>query len=143
MGKLNNSPDFQDLKPLTNHVGAIRYRNQIYRYLFAQKGASLSLFVFDPQTDGMTLTNACDFVIEAICNEMIKSNILNRTQLQDLLSAGLVALRDSNGDWSTVKVKITDALNIHGDYILTGAVVGGWRHLDITPEYLELFKLMG
>lgn len=143
MGKINNSPNFQDMKNHGTYTGIVGYRNQAFRYIFSHKGSSLSLFIFDPQTDGMTLTNACDFVIEMICKDLLDKYLVSKPVLQDLFSAGLVSLRDSNGDWSSVKVKITEALNIKGEYVITGAVVGGWKHLDITPEYLELFKLLG
>lgn len=143
MSKSINSPSYQDIKPYATYAGVVGYRKQCFKYIFCQKGANLSLFVFDPQTDGMTLTNACDFVLEMITNELIQKKIVGRTELQDLLTAGIVALRDSAGEWSTVKVKVSDVLSVNGEYILTGVLVGRWKYLDLTPEYLEIFKLLG
>jgi hypothetical protein len=138
----SQSPDYFDLYPHGKHQGAISYRGQNFRYIYCEKGYNQWLFVFDPQTEGMTLTNAADFVLEQIFSHLIMAKIINLTGLKDLATVGSVVLRDSNGDYAQVNIKPTTATNIHGETVVTGVAVRGWKHFDFSKEFFELFKLL-
>jgi hypothetical protein len=136
-------PSFADIFPYRTHSGAIHYRDNDYQYIFCRNGHSLSLFVFDPQTDGMSLTNACDFILEMIAKELVSLNIISPSEVNDLFTVGDIALRDSYGQWSKVKTTLTTARSIRNLFVVTGVHVSKWQHFNFTKEYLELFKILG
>ena len=139
----SQKPNYSDLCHFGKHQGVIDYRKQSFRYIYCEQGFNQWLFVFDPQTEGMTLTNAADFVLEQIFNHLIFAKVITPTSLKDLASVGWVVLRDSNGDYAQVSVKPTTASNINGDFVITGVSVRSWKNLDFSKEFFELFKLLG
>lgn len=160
---MKQSPHYEDLYPHSQFGGSVKYRNQIYKYLYFFSGGNRWVFLFDPQTDGMTLTNAVDEVVDLTISQLAEAKVVLEADLNDLINLGTWVCRDSAGDYA--EIKLTGLSSIHKKQlgqavagalpsgmggILAGAMrtlptslrVKQWLHFDFSPELFELFKLL-
>lgn len=137
------TPNYEDLIYHGNISGDVNYRGQNFKFVYSHQGGNQWLFVFDPQTDGMTLTNAADFVLEQIFNQLLREPNFTIDLLKDFLNeSSSILLRDSNGEWSKVQVALTWGQNRYVTFVCTGALVKKWDYFEFSEKFFELFKLL-
>lgn len=122
------------LQKFAQYSSNVTIRNQKFPYFIYNQNNKLALFIIDPKTQGMSLTNCCEDVVIKITNDMYNADIASKEEICQMIESFSVHLRDTNDEWARIGNK---------NYKTEGLQVRVWEHFNFSKEYLKLFSLLG
>lgn len=129
-----NDKETNLLIEFAHHSGKVMVKNQNFQFFIYSKNRKMALFILDPKTQGMSLTNCCEDVVIKITNDMYNADIASKEEICQMIESFSVHLRDTNDEWARIGNK---------NYKTEGLQVRVWEHFNFSKEYLKLFSLLG